>query len=87
MLFNKEAAILSLLLTLCVLLWFIRSYLANTIYEETPMYLQNEQKISSIKEDNMRLIDDILYSRSYNHIASEAQKMGLTVPANPIFLQ
>ena len=87
MLRTRENLVLLILFSLCVLLFFIRSYLTDLIYTETFSYLQAQQEIQKLSTINNQMKLDVLRITSYTYIAHQAAKMGLTMPANPIYLR
>lgn len=73
---DRENLVLVLLLTICVLLWFLQTFLQDVLYTKTPDYLQTQQQIKNvlIKNDYLKL--QLLEDESYTKIANEAANKG-----------
>ena len=73
---EREQFVLSILITLVISLWFLKTYLSVLTYTQTPKYLQDEQRIHNLYIQNMNLKEQLLYSESYTKIASVAASRG-----------
>jgi len=86
MMLSRENLVLALLIIICILFYFINSYLSDSLYSQTPQYLQNKQEIQQLIIENNALQMELLQKESFIRIATESAKMGLTMPESPIYL-
>lgn len=68
--------IVSILIGIVILLWFIQQYLINQLYYQTPQYVNSQQKIESLKRANNQLNQEDLRLRSYTYIEQIAREKG-----------
>ncbi len=77
---KKEMFIIFALSFLCLILWGSINYLSNSLYFDGLKYNSLENSIHQLRNENMKLKDELLEKTSYNYIYQSAMKQGF-VPA------
>jgi len=83
---TREKIVISILISLTILLWFINQWLTNQLYYGTPQYVKNQALSKKYEQSNNLLKLELLHLESYNYIEQVATKEGF-VPATFIYLQ
>lgn len=79
----RETAMLSLLLTVCIVLFFLKEEIQTSSYSEEPDYQHDLLQIKILHDQNLELEDNLLSLESYTYIASQAARKGLTLTGSP----
>lgn len=81
---KREVAIIILLIGIAVVLWFYLQFLTVNLNVNVYQYENAITQSEQLSRQNQALNLQVLHLESFMYIASEAAKMGLTMPANPI---
>jgi len=73
---TREKIVISILISLTILLWFINQWLTNQLYYETPQYVNIRQWTHYLLIINNGLRMQLLSDESYTKIASGAAREG-----------
>lgn len=79
---EREQIVISLLLTVCIVLFVVLQALNLILWRETPMYVADQNQIHVLHNENLELEDQLLHLESYTYIASVSAKRGF-VPLLP----
>jgi|GEM_PF-3177815 len=78
---KREVIVISALLCINFVLWFINQELSSNLYIPTPQYQKNLNQIAKFIQSNNILNLELLHLESYSYIEQVATKEGF-VPAS-----
>lgn len=83
---KREIFVITTLLLICIILWFIRSLFESNLYINSLNVKKINQSIQFYKRANNILNQKLLSKESYHYIAQQAQKEGF-IHAMIIFIE
>jgi len=73
---NREKTVIIILISICIILWFINEDQSSQLYTETVQNVNIDQKAHGLHLQNQSLRNELLYKSSYQYIWVHAHAQG-----------